>query len=396
MTNSSGSRYAYRMDNVKPSAIRELMKVTRQPGVISFAGGWPAPELFPAKEMEKVCQKVLKEDGAYALQYGASEGYQPLREFIAGRMSDKGIDVKADNIFITSGSQQGLEYSAKLLVNEGDVVICESPTYVGAIGAFNPYLPKYVEVPMDEKGMIMEELEKALIENPKAKFIYTIPDFQNPTGVTMSGERRKKLVELAGKYGILVIEDSPYGDVRFEGEKLPPIKYYDKEGIVVYLGTFSKTFCPGLRVGWVAAEPDIIRKYVLIKQGADLQVNSLAQREVITFAKMYDFDGHVNKIIDSYKSRRDAMLDAMEKEFPTNIKFTHPKGGLFTWVELPKHIKAMDVFEKAIEAKVAFVPGDSFFPNGGDKNHFRLNYATMNEEKIIEGITRLGKVLKAL
>ncbi|MCF6465566.1 aminotransferase-like domain-containing protein [Clostridium sp. Cult2] len=391
-----GNDFANRMNNVKPSAIRELMKVTKQPGVISFAGGWPAPELFPAKEMEKVCQKVLEEDGASALQYGPTEGYQPLREFIAERMQGKGIDVTADNIFITSGSQQGLEYSAKLYVNEGDVIICESPTYVGAIGAFNPYLPKYVEVAMDENGMIIEELEKALKENPNAKFIYTIPDFQNPTGVTMSADRREKLVELASKYGVPVVEDSPYGEVRFEGEKLPPIKYYDKEGIVIHLGTFSKTFCPGLRVGWVAANPDIIRKYVLIKQGADLQVNSMAQREIATFAKMYDYDAHVNNIIKSYKSRRDAMLNTMKEEFPDNIKFTYPKGGLFTWVELPEDVKAMDVFEKAIDAKVAFVPGDSFFPNGGDKNHFRLNYATMNEEKIIEGIKRLAKVLKDL
>lgn len=390
-------KFANRMGEIKPSAIRELTKLIQQtPGVISFAGGLPAPELFPIDEIEQVCREVIKQDGRAALQYSNSEGYLPLRKSIADRMNWSGIEIAAENILITNGSQQGLEFTGKIFINEGDVIICESPSYVGALNAFKAYLPKFVEVPMDDDGMIMEELEKTLEGNPNAKFIYTIPDFQNPTGRTMSLERREKLVELANQYCIPIIEDNPYGELRFEGERLPAIKHFDTKGIVIYLGTFSKTFSPGLRIGWVAAAPEIVRKYVLVKQGADLHTNIMAQRLVAKFLETFDFNEHVNKIIDVYRRRRDLMIETMKKDFPANVKYTFPNGGLFTWVELPEGIDASDVFKKALEENVAFVPGAAFYPNGGNENHFRLNYSTMPEDKIVEGVKRLGQVLKSL
>lgn len=389
-------KFAKRMDNIKGSAIRELLKLTEQPDIISFAGGLPAPELFPIEEMKKVCLKVLDSDGRAALQYSTTEGYIPLRKIISERMKNSGVEIPFEQIIITSGSQQGLEFSGKIFLNEGDTVICESPSYLGALNAFKAYQPKFVEIDMDEDGMKMDELENALKSTPNAKFIYTIPDFQNPTGITMSIDRREKLVELATKYNVPVVEDNPYGELRFEGEKYPAIKHFDTEGIVIYLGTFSKTFAPGLRVGWIAASPEIIQKYVLVKQGADLQCNSMTQREVATFMDMYDLDEHIKKIIGVYGKRRDLMIQTMEKEFPKNVKFTYPNGGLFTWVELPEGVDAGEVMKKALEQKVAFVPGGSFYPNGGNENHFRLNYSNMPEDKIVEGITRLGKVLKSL
>ncbi len=389
-------RFAKRMENIKGSAIRELLKLTEQPEIISFAGGLPAPELFPIEELKQVCLKVLDTDGKAALQYSPTEGYIPLRKIVAERMQKAGISVDYDDIIMTSGSQQGLEFSAKIFVNEGDTIICESPSYLGALNAFKAYLPNFVEIEMDDDGMKMDELEKALKENPNAKFIYTIPDFQNPTGITMSLDRRKRLIELAQEYNVPIVEDNPYGELRFEGEKLPPIMHFDKTGIVIYLGTFSKTFAPGLRLGWVAASPEILQKYVTVKQGADLQCNSMSQREIAYFVQMYDLNAHIKKIIEIYKKRRDLMISTMEKEFPENVKYTYPNGGLFTWVTLPKGLDAAEVLKEALNEKVAFVPGGSFYPNPGNENHFRLNYSNMPEERIVEGITRLGKVLREL
>lgn len=389
-------RFAKRMENIKGSAIRELLKLTEQPEIISFAGGLPAPELFPIEELKQVCLKVLDTDGKAALQYSPTEGYIPLRKIVAERMQKAGISVDYDDIIMTSGSQQGLEFSAKIFVNEGDTIICESPSYLGALNAFKAYLPNFVEIEMDDDGMKMDELEKALKENPNAKFIYTIPDFQNPTGITMSLDRRKRLIELAQEYNVPIVEDNPYGELRFEGEKLPPIMHFDKTGIVIYLGTFSKTFAPGLRLGWVAASPEILQKFVTVKQGADLQCNSMSQREIAYFVQMYDLNAHIKKIIEIYKKRRDLMISTMDKEFPENVKYTYPNGGLFTWVTLPKGLDAAEVLKEALNEKVAFVPGGSFYPNPGNENHFRLNYSNMPEERIVEGITRLGKVLREL
>jgi 2-aminoadipate transaminase len=388
-------RFSERTSGIKASEIRELLKLTERPDIISFAGGLPAPELFPVDELQNISSRVLKEYGRSALQYSTTEGYTPLREIIAKqRMVTANINATIDNIMITSGSQQGLEFSGKLFLDKDDIVICESPSYLGAINAFKSYQPRFIEIPMDDDGMIVDHLELVLKEHPEAKLIYTIPDFQNPTGKTMSVERRKRIAELSCKYHMPVIEDSPYSELIFEGERYPSIKSFDKSGNVIHLGTFSKTFCPGLRVGWVCAEPEIIQKYIIIKQGADLQSSSLDQRITALFMQEYNLDEHISKIRTVYKQRRDIMLQCMGKYFPREIKYTYPKGGLFTWAVLREDLNAADILEEALKEKVAFVPGGSFFPNGGHNNHFRLNYSTMDEKKIIEGIKTLGAVLK--
>jgi 2-aminoadipate transaminase len=382
------------MNKAKASEIRELLKLTVRPEIISFAGGLPAPELFPVEEMKKVSVKVLEESGEQALQYSPTEGFTPLREKIVKRMEKSGIKTKADNILITSGSQQGLDFSGKVFLNPEDVVVCESPSYLGAINAFKAYECNFVEAPTDDEGMIMEELEKILEDTDNVRMIYVIPDFQNPSGRTWSLERRKKLVELANKYDLPIIEDNPYGELRFEGESFPAIKSLDTEGRVIFLGTFSKTLCPGLRIGWVCAEDEILNKYIMVKQGADLQTNSMSQRELDMFLEMYDLDAHVEKIKDLYRNRRNLMLNTMKEHFPEEVKYTYPEGGLFTWAVLPKHINARELMAEAIKQNVAFVPGGSFFPNGGNENTMRINYSNMPEERIVEGIKILGKVIK--
>ena len=388
--------YAKRMDNIKASEIRELLKLTQRPEVISFAGGLPAPELFPVEELKRVTAEVLEENGTAALQYGPTEGYGPLREQIAKRMEKVHVDITPEDILVTSGSQQGLDFAAKIFINPGDIIICESPSYLGAINAFKAYEPKFLEIDTDDEGMIMEDLEETLKNNDKVRFIYVIPDFQNPSGKTWSVERRKKLVELANKYNVAILEDNPYGELRFEGEILPAVKHYDTEGRVIFLGTFSKIFCPGLRLGWVVADGEVLNKFVMVKQGADLQSSTISQMEVAKFLETYDIEEHIEKIKVVYKKRRDLMMKTMEEEFPEEVKFTYPEGGLFTWVVLPEHMNAREIAVKALEENVAFVPGGSFFPNGGHENTFRMNYSNMDEERIVEGVKRLGKVLREM
>ena len=386
--------YAKRMENIKASEIRELLKLTQKPEIISFAGGLPAPESFPVDEFIKVTKEVLEKEGAKALQYGSTEGHPALREAIAKRMADSQVATTADNILITSGSQQGLDFAAKIFINPGDIIICESPTYLGAINAFKAYEPKFIEIDTDKDGMDMDQLEKTLKENDNVKFIYAIPDFQNPSGKTWSISRRRKLVELANEYNVAIIEDNPYGSLRFEGDFLPAIKHFDTEGRVAFLGTFSKILAPGLRLGWVDADKAFLEKFILVKQGADLQSSTISQMEVAKFIELYDLDEHIQKIITLYKGRRDLMLKTMEEEFPKEATFTYPEGGLFTWVVLPEYMNARDLAAKALEQNVAYVPGGSFYPNGGNENTFRLNYSNMDDERIVEGIKRLGKVLK--
>ena len=388
--------YANRMNNIKTSEIRELLKLTQKPEIISFAGGLPAPELFPIEELKKISKEVLEENGATALQYGPTEGYEPLRERTTERMEKVHVNITPDHVLITSGSQQGLDFSAKVFIDPGDIIICESPTYLGAINAFKAYEPNFIEVETDDEGMIMEDLEEALKNNDNVKFIYVIPDFQNPSGKTWSIERRKKLVELANKYNIAIVEDNPYGELRFEGEIYPAVKHYDTEGRVIFLGTFSKIFCPGLRLGWVAADGEVLNKYIMVKQGADLQSNTMSQMEVAKFLEEYDIEEHIEKIKAVYKKRRDLMMKTIEEEFPKEVKYTYPEGGLFTWVILPEHINARELAVKALEKNVAFVPGGSFFPNGGNENTFRMNYSNMDEERIVEGIKRLGIAIKEM
>ena len=388
-------KFAKRINNLKASEIREILKVTERPEVISFAGGLPAPELFPIDEIKEVTKIVLEEQGTKALQYTTTEGYEPLRQWIANRMNNKfGTSVKSSNIMLTHGSQQALDLSGKVFLNEGDIVLCESPTYLAAISAFKAYECNFIEVPTDDHGMITEELEKIIICNEKVKIIYVIPEFQNPTGKSWSLKRRKELVELAMKYNVIVIEDNPYGELRFEGETLPSLKIFDKTGCVINLGTFSKIFCPGYRIGWIVADEKIIDKYVLVKQGADLQCNTIAQLEIAKFLELYSIDEHIKKILEVYRKRRDLTVKIMEQKFPKEVKFTRPEGGLFAWIELPKEIDARKVLKRSLSRNVAFVPGGSFFPNGGNENTFRINFSNMPEERIEEGLSILADILK--
>lgn len=387
--------FAKRMSHIKASEIREILKVTEQEDVISFAGGLPAPELFPIDEINEINQIVLKEMGTKALQYTTTEGYPPLREWIAQRMNERlGTTFDKDNILITHGSQQGLDLSGKVFLDEGDIVLCESPTYLAAISAFKAYGCRFIETPTDEEGMIMNVLEDVLSRNSHIKLIYVIPTFQNPTGKTWSLERRKKLAELSSWYNVAVIEDNPYGELRFEGESLPSIKSFDTAGNILCTGSFSKIFCPGFRIGWIAGDKDIIRKYVLVKQGTDLQCNTIAQMTIAEYLKHYDIDKHIGKIVEVYKKRRDIAIECIRRYFPETIKFTHPEGGLFTWIELPEEISAREILEKSLEKKIAFVPGGSFFPTENKENTFRINYSNMPEDRIEKGLKILGEVIK--
>ena len=382
--------------NLKASEIRELLKLTTMPEVISFAGGLPAPELFPTEQLKKVDDAVLTKEGREALQYGTTEGYTPLRKQIAARMKQAFmVDCDIDNITITSGSQQGLSKLAQIFINPGDIVLVESPTYLGALNAFKLCKPEFVEVPTDEKGIIPEELKKILEKyGDRVRMMYVIPEFQNPTGITWPLERRKAIMDIMNKHDIPVIEDDPYGELRYEGETMPPLKSLDTQGNVIFLGSFSKIFMPGLRIGWMVAAHDILEKAVMLKQTVDLQTSSFAQRQASYYIDMYDLDAHVKPIRDLYGKRRTLMYDSMKKYFPEGVSFTYPEGGLFTWVTLPEGLDAKAMMPEVIEKKVAYVPGGAFYPNGGHANHFRLNYSNMPEDRIVEGIKRLAEVLK--
>ena len=388
-------KLADRMEGMKASEIRELLKLTAQPEIISFAGGLPAPELFPVEEIAKVTTDLLAKEGRQLLQYATTEGRPSLRAKIAKRMADKyHTVVDKDDILITTGSQQCLDFCGKLFINPGDVVLCESPSYLGALNAFNAYQPKFVEVPTDNGGLITEELDKILAATPNCKFIYVIPDFQNPTGRTWSLERRKAFMEVVNKYDLAVVEDNPYGELRYEGEILPSLKSLDTKGLVMFLGTFSKIFTPGLRLGWVAAEHSLLEKFVQIKQSADLHTSNFDQGVVDAYIDNYDLDAHVKEIVALYKHRRDVILKAMEENFPAGCEWTHPEGGLFLWLTVPEGVSALKVFNKCIEAKVAGVIGDAFYPNGKTDRSMRINFSNMPDERIVEGINRMAKAIR--
>ncbi len=386
--------YANRMGNIQASEIREILKVTGRPEIISFAGGLPAPELFPIEEIIKVNRLVLEEDGQGALQYATTEGHEPLREWCAQRMNKRlKTNFETENIMITHGSQQALDLAGKVFLNKGDVVLCESPTYLAAISAFKAYECEFVEVPTDENGMISSELEKILATTANVKLIYVIPEFQNPTGRTWNLERRQAVAELASKYNVIVLEDNPYGELRFEGETLPSIQSFDQTGNVMCMGTFSKIFCPGYRIGWIAGAKEIIEHFVFVKQSTDLQCNTIAQRDIAKYLELHDIDKHIEKIRGVYKKRRDLALEVMAEKFPSEVKFTRPEGGLFMWVELPEGIDAGEILLKCIDRNVAFVPGGPFFPNGGNKNTLRINFSNMPDERIVEGLTIMADIL---
>ncbi|WP_426349368.1 PLP-dependent aminotransferase family protein [Alloiococcus sp. CFN-8] len=387
-------KLAERMENIKASEIRELLKLTEDPSIISFAGGLPSPELFPIEEISKIASETVLTEGKAALQYSTTEGYHLLREKIAKERIKGGfLKPEASKILITNGSQQALDFTGKLFISPGDIIFCESPTYLGAINAFNAYNPRFIELPMDDEGIIIEEFIAAIKKYPNAKFLYTIPDYQNPSGITLSIERRKEIARLSEFYELPIIEDSPYSELTFEGDMLPSIKSFDEGGYVIQLGSFSKTFCPGFRIGWIFAEDDILQKYILIKQGADLQSGTLDQRIIANYLKDYSLEKHILKLRETYRIRRDVMLDTMDTYFPKTVKYTHSKGGLFTWVELPSHIDTKVLLEEALQYKVAFVPGSSFFPTEKKNNFMRLNYSSMSEEKIRDGIIRLSQII---
>ncbi len=396
-------RFAQRTERMAGSAIRELLKLTESPEIISFAGGLPAPEIFPKEEFLAAAARVLTaENGALALQYGTTEGYRPLREMIARHTARYGIHVNCDNLLITSGSQQALDLLGKIFINRGDRIVVEAPTYLGALQAWNAYGAEYVTVPLDQDGMDTDALEAALCTGPK--FIYALPNFQNPSGVTMSLARRQRLVELAERYGVPIVEDDPYGQLRYEGEHLPSLVTLDAQrteqcdlcytGNVIYLSTFSKILAPGLRVAWVIAPPNVIQKLTLAKQGADLQTSTFNQMAIHELAQGGFLDRHIQIIREVYRTRRDAMLSAMQEHFPRSVRWTKPAGGLFLWGILPDGINAQHVLKAAVQDKVAFVPGAAFYPHGEGVNTMRLNFSNMPIAKIHDGIARLGRALE--
>ncbi len=395
-------RYALRTQNMKGSTIRELLKFTQLPDVISFAGGMPAPEIFPIDEFAEASVRVLRDHGQEALQYGTTDGYLPLREMIARHTNKYGINVTADNIMITNGSQQALDLIGKIFINPGDRILVETPTYLGALQAWATYNAQFITVPSDQDGIQVELLEKALRAGPK--FMYVLPNFQNPTGVTIPLERRKRLVELADKYGVPIIEDDPYGQLRFEGEHIPTVEVLDDRmrndngccysGNVIYLSTFSKILAPGIRIAWVVATPEIIQKLVMAKQGADLHSPTFNQILTYEVARHGFITEHVKTIIRVYRERRDIMLEELEKNMPPNTKWTHPQGGLFLWVTLPEELNTTNLLIKAVEKKVAFVPGSSFHPLGGGENTMRLNFSNAKPEMIRLGVQRLAEAIK--
>ncbi len=385
--------FAERVSGMKSSAIREILKVTESPEVISFAGGLPAPELFPLDEIKKAYDSVLGKGDPSALQYSTTEGYLPLRESIAETMTIKGMKALPEEILLTNGSQQGLDLLAKLFINPGDTIIVESPSYLGAIQVFRSYQASFKTIPADEHGTDVDALEKSLDEC-RPKFIYLTPTFSNPTGVTIAAERRKAIAEITGKYGVPVIEDDPYGELRYKGTPVPTIKSFDRSGNVIYLSTFSKTVAPGLRLGWVTAEPGLMSKLVLAKQGTDLHTATLTQQALFHYLTNSPVEQHINSIRKEYGLRRDAMIRAMKNSFPEGVKWTEPEGGMFLWITLPSFMDATELLKEAVDQKVAYVPGEPFFPNGGGKNFMRLNYSNSTPAMIEEGISRLAVLLK--
>ena len=394
-------RYALRTQGMRSSAIRELLKVTAQPDVISFAGGLPGADLFPVDEFREAYDRVMREHGPAALQYSTTEGERPLREMIARHTSRYGIVVNTENVLITTGSQQALDLIGKVFINPGDHVLVERPTYLGALQAWATYQAEYLTTGIDEHGMRMDDFEAALRGGPK--FTYALPNFQNPSGVTLSLERREALIRLADEHGVPILEDDPYGQLRYEGEHLPSLVTLDASyrglggagysGNVIYLSTFSKILAPGLRLGWVIGPAAVVGRLVQAKQGADLHTSTLVQLLAYEVARSGFLDRHVRRLREAYRVRRDAMLAAMARSFPSEVTWTKPAGGLFVWAALPASLDANDLLRTALENKVAFVPGDSFFPDGSGRNMMRLNFTNSSVERIDEGIARLGRAI---
>ena len=391
-------QFSERMSRIQPSAIRDVQKkISKKPGVISFAAGLPDPDLFPLDALAVSTEKMIREKGKEAFQYGLTKGYGPMLDKILERMARKeNIHATVDNIIMTTGSQQGLALAAMMFLEEGDIVVAENPSYLGGINACRPYGTSFIGVDTDEDGMDTEQLDKVLSENPKVKLLYVIPNFQNPTGKAWTLERRKAFMDVINKYDVMVIEDNPYGEIRFKGEFVPTLKSMDTQGKIIYLGSFSKILAPGLRLAWMCANPEVIKQAELIKEGWDLQCNQFVQVQAVEFMNSYDLEKHIQGIQQAYKEKCELMLAEMEKEFPANVKFTKPEGGMFIWVVLPEHVDANAFLDTALEYGVAYIPGEFFYANEGPKNTMRMNFTTVSEEKIVEGIRLLGKALKSI
>jgi 2-aminoadipate transaminase len=394
--------FAKRTKNMQSSAIRELLKISNLPGVISFAGGLPSPDVFPVDEFRAACDKVLREHGSVALQYSTTEGHVPLRQLIVDYSASFGINTAVENTLITNGSQQALDLVGKIFIDPGDKVLVEEPTYLGAIQAWKVYGAEFVAVDTDEFGMIPESLEEKMALNPK--LLYLLPNFQNPTGCTLPFERRKKILEIVTRYDLPVIEDDPYGQLRFEGKDLPTVLAMDAEqrgqsgadysGNIVYLSTFSKILAPGLRLAWVIAPKEVIFRMVQAKQGSDLHTATFSQMIAHEVAKDGFLHKHIKLIREVYSQRRDLMVEMIDEMFPAEVRYIRPQGGLFFWVQTPEELNTEEMLPKAVEQKVAYVPGSPFYPNGGGHNTMRLNFSNASEEGIRTGMTRLGIVIK--
>jgi 2-aminoadipate transaminase len=399
MISNLNNLFSDNANRMKRSAIRECLKLTQQPDIISFAGGLPSKTSFPYDDVQELAVQVLREDGAAALQYSTTEGDTGLREQLVKRYHAEGLDhITTDNIVITTASQQSLDLLGKILINPGDKIICGLPSYLGGISAFSVYGPELVGVAFDEHGMrsdiLEEKLEAMRIAGEKPKFIYVIPDFQNPAGITMPEFRRKEIIDLAHKYDVLIVEDSPYREVRFEGEAPKMMHALDKSGHVITLGTFSKIFCPGFRIGWIIAHKDILDKFVQAKQTADLCTSSYLQKIAAKYIETGMFEKNLSGIISEYKEKKEHMIRNFEKYMPEGVTWTNPEGGLFLFMYLPEHLDAGKLFFNAVEKKVAFVQGDVFHCDGTGKNTMRINFSFVDKETNTEGVKRLAEVIK--
>lgn len=388
--------FAQRMEKVEPSAIKELLALGADPAIISFGGGYPDASLFPAAQLEQVFRDVIRAPGGAAMQYAPSDGLPRLRKQIATLMVADGTPCRAEDVLILQGSQQGLDFASKMLVDPDDVIITEDPTFLGALIAFNPSQPRYAAVPMDSDGMRMDALADALTQNPTARMIYTVPDFQNPTGVTLSLERRHQLIALANRHDVIVLEDTPYRHIRFARETLPTLKSLDTEGRVIHLGSFSKVLVPGLRIGWAVAAPALLDKMALLKVAADTQTSTLNMAAASLFLDRFDLSAHIATLRSAYRRKKEVMLDAIRQHFPQDVTMTDPDGGLFTWATFPQGFDATAFMRDVAlpQARVAYVPGASFFPVTERANHARINYSAQSDDRIREGITALGQALR--
>ena len=385
--------FSERVKNLKPSAIREIFKYAGDPEVISLSAGNPSPEAFPAKEIEEISARIIKENPIAVLQYSITEGYAPLREYLCKYLKEKdSIGNENDDVLITSGAQQIMDLASKSLLNEGDVVICEAPSFIGSLNTFRSYNAKLVGVPVDCDGMNMEALEKVLQENKNAKIIYTIPNYQNPSGVTMSLEKRQKLYDLAKQYNVLIIEDNPYGELRYSGEAVPAIKSFDTENIVIYAGSFSKVVAPGVRVAYTVAPKEILSKMVVCKQGSDVHTNIWAQMICYEFITKYDFEAHLENLRNIYRKKADFCMELLDKYAP-KIKYHKIDGGLFIWCELPQGVNMPDFCKTAVLNKVCVVPGNAFLTDETEPCQcFRINFSTPTDEQLEKGIKILGEL----